>query len=114
MIQFRPIKIQSNERKKTKRTFQPPPPSEQILSPTTKKNLNKDDVEKRKHWDAYVEAFQDMLDRTSTEAAPWHVVPADNKWFRNLLVSQVTRSVLEEMDPQLPAPEKGIDKIKIV
>jgi PPK2 family polyphosphate:nucleotide phosphotransferase len=76
--------------------------------------FSKDDVEKRTYWNDYVGAFQDMIDRCSTADAPWYVVPANNKWFRNLLVAQVTRDVLEEMDPQWPPAEAGINEIEIV
>ncbi len=55
-----------------------------------------------------------MIDRCSTTDAPWHVVPANNKWFRNLLVAQVTRDVLEDMNPQWPPAEPGINEIEIV
>jgi len=76
--------------------------------------FSKDDLEKRTYWKDYMGAFQDMIDRCSTTEAPWHVVPANNKWFRNLLVAQVTRDVLEDMDPQWPPAEPGINEIEIV
>jgi PPK2 family polyphosphate:nucleotide phosphotransferase len=76
--------------------------------------FSKDDVEKRTYWNDYVGAFQDMIDRCSTADAPWYVVPANNKWFRNLLVAQVTRDVLEDMNPQWPPAETGINEIEIV
>lgn len=60
------------------------------------------DIEERNCWDEYVEAYQDMLSRCSTREAPWYVVPADNKWYRNWAVSELLVKTLEEMDPKIP------------
>lgn len=62
------------------------------------------DVTEREHWDAYMSAYQDVLERCSTEHSPWYVVPSDRKWYRNWAVSEIVRATLEEMDPRLPAP----------
>ena len=71
------------------------------------------DVEERKHWDDYLAAYEEMLTRTSTPWAPWYVVPADRKWFRNLLVSQVLVNTLESMKLTYPPAEPGLDQIVI-
>lgn len=71
------------------------------------------DLEERKHWDSYQKAFTDMLAETSTEYAPWYVIPADRKWFRNLLISRICVDLLEGLDMQYPAAEEGLDKIVI-
>ena len=64
------------------------------------------DLEERKRWDDYIEAFEDMLERCSTEIAPWYVIPASRNWFRNLAVTEIVAETLEAMDPQFPpAPE---------
>jgi len=76
--------------------------------------FSKADLEERKNWDAYIEAFQDALTHCSTETAPWHVVPGNRKWVRNWVVSEITRKTLEDMNPQIPPAEKGIAKLKIV
>jgi PPK2 family polyphosphate:nucleotide phosphotransferase len=62
------------------------------------------DFSERKLWDSYREAYTDALERTSTELAPWYVIPADHKWYRNWAVSQVLLHALEKMDPQYPEP----------
>lgn len=54
------------------------------------------------HWDEYMSAFTDMLEKTSTGTAPWYVVPADHKWYRNWVVSRVLTSVLRDLDPRYP------------
>jgi PPK2 family polyphosphate:nucleotide phosphotransferase len=60
------------------------------------------DYEERKYWNDYQKAFEDMLENTSTEWAPWFVIPADNKWFARLAVSQVVSSALERLDLKMP------------
>ncbi|MGB3543165.1 PPK2 family polyphosphate kinase [Rubrivirga sp.] len=67
--------------------------------------FNPGDLDERKLWDDYMQAFQVALERTSTETAPWYVVPAETRWFRDLLVSQIVREALEGLDPQYPEPE---------
>jgi PPK2 family polyphosphate:nucleotide phosphotransferase len=69
-----------------------------------KKNwkFNANDVRERAHWDEYQTAFSEMLSATSTEHAPWYVIPADHKWFLRVAVSAVLVSTLVEIDPQYP------------
>ena len=62
------------------------------------------DFNDRKLWDDYQAAYTDMLEKTSTEIAPWYVIPADHKWYRNWVVSQVLVDALEKMDPRYPDP----------
>jgi hypothetical protein len=60
------------------------------------------DVEERERWDDYQHAFSQMLSHTSTEWAPWHVIPADHKWFARLAAAAVIAGALIEIDPQYP------------
>jgi len=60
------------------------------------------DFVERRYWDTYQEAYEDVLRRTSTEHAPWFVVPADHKWYRNWVVSQILLHTLEAMAPRYP------------
>jgi len=64
--------------------------------------FNASDLEERKHWDGYMDAFEKALENCSTEEAPWYIVPAEKKWFRYLVVSQIILNALEDMNPQLP------------
>ena len=66
--------------------------------------FNPADLDERALWDDYRRAFEVAIERTSTEAAPWFVVPAETRWYRDLVVSQVVVDALEAMDPQFPAP----------
>lgn len=60
------------------------------------------DIQERKYWDKYQEAYEQLLNHTSTPAAPWYVVPADRKWFARYLVSQIVLDTLEAIDPRFP------------
>lgn len=71
------------------------------------------DLEERKYWDDYQKAFADMLGETSTDYAPWYVIPADRKWFRNLLISRIVVDGLEGLDMAYPPPEDGLADIVI-
>ena len=61
------------------------------------------DVAERQHWDAYQHAFSDVLSHTSTTWAPWHVIPADRKWFARIAAAAVIVKALMEIDPRYPA-----------
>jgi PPK2 family polyphosphate:nucleotide phosphotransferase len=75
--------------------------------------FRKGDLEDRERWDDYRRAYKDAIEETSTDFAPWYVVPADRKWYRNLVVSHLMIKTLEEMDPQYPEPEEGLDEVVI-
>ncbi len=66
--------------------------------------FNAGDLKERELWDGYTEAYREMLARTSTEVAPWYVVPADSKRVRDLLVARTVADTLERMDPRYPGP----------
>jgi PPK2 family polyphosphate:nucleotide phosphotransferase len=63
------------------------------------------DLEDRARWDDYRAAFEEAISRTSTDVAPWYVVPADRKWYRNWAVSRILVETLRDMDPQYPPAE---------
>ncbi len=71
---------------------------------TPRKNwkVSSGDLKEREYWDEYMEAFETMVNKTSTERSPWYVVPADHKWFARLLVSRIVKKTLEEINPQYP------------
>ena len=60
------------------------------------------DILERENWDDYHRAYEDMLEHTSTDYAPWYVVPADNKWFTRLVVSEVMLDLFKQLDPHTP------------
>lgn len=70
------------------------------------------DVKEREYWDDYIEAYQDMLRECSTKVAPWYVIPANKKWFRNLAVSEIMVHALESMNLKFPKPTADLAGIK--
>jgi PPK2 family polyphosphate:nucleotide phosphotransferase len=72
-----------------------------------------DDLAERDRWDDYQAAFTAVLERTSTSHAPWYVIPADRKWFRNLVVSEIMVQTLRGLDMSWPAPAAGLDEIVV-
>ncbi len=88
---------------------------ERVELPEKQWKFNPGDLEDRALWDQYMAAYEVMLNRCSTEHAPWHVIPADRNWVRNAAIARIVRETLEEMSPQYPAP-KGWDPktVKIV
>ncbi len=77
---------------------------ERLEDPARRWMFDPHDLEVREQWDELHEAYEDILGRCSTEAAPWWVVPADRKWFRDLAVAQLLLRSLRGIDPQFPTP----------
>jgi PPK2 family polyphosphate:nucleotide phosphotransferase len=68
------------------------------------------DIRERRNWDAYQEAYVDALRATSTEWAPWYIIPSDHKWFRNLAVGRIVASTLQQLDPRWPPSEEDLER----
>ena len=71
------------------------------------------DLKERKLWPEYTRAYQDVLNKTSTEWAPWYIVPANRKWYRNLVVATVLVETLERLNMSYPQPEEPLDEVVI-
>lgn len=84
-----------------------------LKDPDKRWKFSTNDIKERAFWNDYQRAFEDAIDNTSTEYAPWYVVPANKKWYRNLVIARTIADTLEEMDPQFPPAEVGLDKISI-
>ncbi|MUH00035.1 polyphosphate kinase 2 family protein [Scytonema sp. UIC 10036] len=69
------------------------------------------DIKERLFWDEYQTAFEDAINHCSTAYAPWYVVPANKKWYRNLVVARTITDTIEAMNPQYPKAEEGLDKV---
>jgi PPK2 family polyphosphate:nucleotide phosphotransferase len=76
--------------------------------------FNIGDLAEREKWDDYQRAYEDAINQTSSPHAPWHIVPADRKWIRDLYVSSVLVKTLEDLQMAYPKPAEGLDKVKIV
>jgi polyphosphate kinase 2 (PPK2 family) len=70
--------------------------------PTKRWKFAMGDLEERARWDAYQAAFQDALSRTSTDVAPWYLIPANRKWFRDLAVATILAETISDLDPRYP------------
>ena len=81
--------------------------------PTKRWKFSAADLDVRERWDDYQVAYEDALAETSAKQAPWYVIPADRKWYRNWAVLNVLLAALEEMDPQFPPEEPGLDDLVI-
>jgi PPK2 family polyphosphate:nucleotide phosphotransferase len=73
--------------------------------PTKRWKFDAGDLAEREHWEQYMAAYQDALAKCDTDAAPWYVVPADRKWYRNWAVQQLLLETLRGLDPQYPKRE---------
>lgn len=86
---------------------------ERVDDPEKRWKFRMGDLDDRKLWPEYQKAYRDALARTSTDDAPWYVVPADRNWVRNLAVAKILLHHLEEMKPKLPPEEEGIDGLVV-
>lgn len=87
-----------------------------IADPEKRWKWNSGDLEERKLWEDYLKAFEDVISATSTDCAPWYIVPANRKWYRNLVVAERIVNVLEDMKLKTPPAPEGVDftKLRIV
>lgn len=79
--------------------------------PAKQWKLSPSDFEERKYWDDYIKAYSDALTNCSTDKAPWFIIPADNKWMRDLIITQIVADKLESLHMQLPPPKVDIAEI---
>jgi PPK2 family polyphosphate:nucleotide phosphotransferase len=84
-----------------------------LQDPTKRWKFSADDLAERKHWDDYISAYEIALQSCSTQWAPWFIVPADHKWYRNAVVARVVRAAFEALDLSYPQEMSGLDKVRI-
>lgn len=72
------------------------------------------DLKTRERWDDFQEAYEDVLNKCSTPHAPWHIVPADHKWYRNFAIAQTVVKAMDELKMKWPAPREDLSKVTIV
>lgn len=85
---------------------------ERLDNPAKQWKISDADYKEREFWDDYVDAYETMLRKCSTEHAPWYVIPSNHKWFRNLSVSAIIIDALEKMKMKLPEPAVDLDEIR--
>lgn len=86
---------------------------ERLADPSKNWKFAPSDVDARKQWDAYQEAYEDAMSRTSTEECPWYVVPADKKWYRNFVLADVLVRKIKELKLSYPPAAEGISNMKV-
>ena len=85
---------------------------QRLDDPSRRWKISEADYQERAYWDDYIDAFEDMLCKTSTKYAPWFVIPSNHKWFRDLAVSQIVARTLEDLDMKTPEPAVDIAAIR--
>jgi len=85
---------------------------ERLDDPAHQWKISEADYTERTYFDAYLSAYQEALEKTSTDAAPWFIIPANHKWFRNLAVSKIVVESLESLNMSLPQPTVDLNDIR--
>jgi PPK2 family polyphosphate:nucleotide phosphotransferase len=84
-----------------------------LQDPDKRWKFSANDLKERAWWDDYQAAFEDAVNQCSTPFAPWYCIPANKKWYRNLVVARTIADTLEAMDPRYPPAEQGLDQVEI-
>jgi PPK2 family polyphosphate:nucleotide phosphotransferase len=86
--------------------------AQRLDDPARNWKISESDYSERKLWDDYIGAFEDAMRATSTDEAPWYVIPSNHKWFRNLAVSQIIADAMADLDLAFPPPSVNLAEIK--
>ena len=86
---------------------------QRLDDPRKRWKFDRADLDTRARWDDYMEAYEDAIRETSTEWAPWYVVPADRRWYRKLAIVEILVDALHRLDPQYPPEIEGLDDIVV-
>lgn len=84
-----------------------------LADPQKQWKFRKGDLDERKLWPNYIQAYEDVLSKTSTKYAPWYLIPANRKWYRNLIISTILIETLKNLKMKYPPPEDDLDGIII-
>lgn len=85
---------------------------QRLDDPARNWKISESDYRERELWDDYIKAFEEALERTSTKHAPWYIIPANEKWFRNLVISHIVAATMEDLGMQMPLPQVDLKKIR--
>ena len=85
---------------------------DRLEDPARQWKISESDYKEREYWDDYIAAYEDVLERCSTERAPWYVIPSNHKWFRNLAISRIITETLEGMNMKMPKPTVDLGQIR--
>jgi PPK2 family polyphosphate:nucleotide phosphotransferase len=87
---------------------------ERINIPEKRWKFSSGDLKERLLWDDYQKAYEDVLEKTSTNYAPWYLIPSDRNWYRDYLIGTILVEKLKSLKMKYPNPEEGIEKIKVI
>jgi PPK2 family polyphosphate:nucleotide phosphotransferase len=86
---------------------------QRLADPSRYWKFSKNDIKEREYWDAYQQAYEDVLNQCSTDEAPWFIVPADHKWYRNLVVAETMVKTLRKLKMEYPPAAEDLSQIVI-
>ena len=86
---------------------------ERLQNPKKNWKFSQGDLETRKHWDFYHDAYEEMINQTSHSDAPWHLVPADRNWYRDHVIARAAVEALEKLKMKWPKPREDLSRIRI-
>ncbi|HLH49263.1 MAG TPA: polyphosphate kinase 2 family protein, partial [Roseiarcus sp.] len=85
---------------------------DRLDDPAKQWKISESDYKERDYWDDYMEAYEDALEECSADHAPWYVIPANHKWFRDLVASQIIADTFDDMHIAEPKPSVDLKQIK--
>ncbi|HJZ61505.1 MAG TPA: PPK2 family polyphosphate kinase [Miltoncostaeaceae bacterium] len=86
---------------------------QRLKDPTKNWKFSEDDIAKRANWDDYMDAYREMVERTSTDWAPWYVIPCNHRWVRNAVVSEILVETLESLEMSWPVLPEAVRRMRI-
>jgi polyphosphate kinase 2 (PPK2 family) len=86
---------------------------ERLEDPAKYWKVSPSDIKERQYWDSYIKAYEDVFRHCSTRRAPWYIIPANKKWYRNVVISQVLVDTLAQLKLKYPKPQFDISGLKI-
>jgi PPK2 family polyphosphate:nucleotide phosphotransferase len=84
-----------------------------LADPDKRWKFSTNDIKERAYWDEYMAAFEDAINQCTTAHCPWYVIPANKKWYRNLVLARTIADTLEAMNPKFPPAEKGLENVSV-
>ncbi len=85
---------------------------QRLVDPARNWKISENDYTEREHWDDYMNAYEDVFHKTSTKNAPWYIIPANHKWFRDLAVAQIVAATMEDLGMRPPKPQVDLEMIR--
>ncbi len=84
---------------------------ERLANPKKHWKFDPEDIRDRERWPKFISAYEEVIGRTATEVAPWYIVPADRKWYRNLVVAEIIKATLCKLEPAWPQPKHDLSAL---